>query len=330
MRVPAIVFVDTETVQLRQIEMPPPGPGEVQIRTRFSTVSTGTETWIWTNRFTWSPTHYPCVPGYQRTGTITALGGDVTGWRVGDQAVATVGRWAGQPVPSSGAHTALANTPAAELYRMPEGVSLSEASACVVAQVGYNAAGRVVMEPGDWVLVYGDGIIGQCGAQAAHARGARVIVVGHRAERLQIAEQCGAEAAINGHDGDVAAAVREHTRGLPVTAVIDTVQTLESQAEYIGLLEHGKGQIVYSGFTPGETWADMGLLQRRELTTHFVAGWTRQRMEATLSLMSEGGMRVGPLVTHRVSYARGPDMYQMTRRKSEPFLGITFDWREAL
>ena len=64
-----------------------------------------------------------------------------------------------------------------------------DAAGAVVAQVGYNAASRVAMQPGDWVVVYGDGIIGQSAAQAARARGARVILVGHRAERVALAAQ---------------------------------------------------------------------------------------------------------------------------------------------
>jgi threonine dehydrogenase-like Zn-dependent dehydrogenase len=71
----------------------------------------------------------------------------------------------------------------------------------------------------------------------------------------------------------------------------------------------------------------MALLQQRELTTHFVSGCTRDRMEATLALMAAGQMRIGPLITHLVSYARGPEMYRMILDKNEPFLGITLDWR---
>ena len=37
-------------------------------------------------------------------------------------------------------------------------------------------------------------------------------------------------------------------------------------------------------------------------------------------------MRLRPLVTHLVPYTRGPEMYQMIRQKTEPFLGITLDW----
>jgi L-iditol 2-dehydrogenase len=143
---------------------------------------------------------------------------------------------------------------------------------------------------------------------------------------LQRAADYSADFVINNHSKNVVEAVHEHTGGQPVPVILDSVQTENSQHEYVPLLERGIGQIVYCGFTPGTTWADMGLLQQCELTAHFISGWTRPRMEATLDLMAAGKMRLKPLITHRVSYKRGPEMYQINNDKSTSFLGITLDW----
>jgi 2-desacetyl-2-hydroxyethyl bacteriochlorophyllide A dehydrogenase len=326
-KTPAVVFTDVAQATLQDIDMPEPGPGEVQVRTLYSIVSAGTEGWAFRNLFTWQPTQYPCVPGYQRMGVIAKLGEGVTGWQVGDRIMATVGRWEGPVRPFWGSHVALANTVATELYHIPEGADDLDASGAVVAQVGYNAAYRADYGPGDWVVVYGDGLIGQSGSQAARSRGAQVILVGHRPERLALAAQYSADVVIDNHTEDVVQAVMRHTGGKPAPVVIDTVQSEASQVEYVPLLEYGRGQIVYSGFTPAATWADMGLLQKRELTAHFVAGWTRPRMDATLRLMAEGQMRLRPLITHFVPCTRAADMYRMIVEKSEPFTGIAFDWQ---
>ena len=193
MQTEAVVFIDVGKVALEQVEVPDPGPGQVQVRTGFSTISAGTEGWILHDRFTWTPTRYPCLPGYQRAGTIEALGPGVSGWSVGERVVATKSDWPGPPAAQAGAHAGLGNTPASEVYAVPDAVGDVDASGAVVAQVGYNAARRARIEPGDWVVVYGDGLIGQCAAQAARARGARVILVGHRDERLELGgrPQCG-------------------------------------------------------------------------------------------------------------------------------------------
>lgn len=321
---PAVVFESPGRVAVRDIAMPDPGPGEVQLRTLASGVSAGTEGWCLHNRFTWQPTVYPCVPGYQRVAEVVALGDGVTGWAPGDRAIATWGRWESDVQSMWGSHVALANTPAAELHRVPEGVNVLDAASFVVAQVGWNAASRLVMEPGDWVVVYGDGLIGQCAAQAAAAMGARVVLVGHRAERLDRA--LFVEATVNRKQVDVVGQVREWVGSTYASAVIDTIQTEDSQREYVELLEPRFGQIVYSGFTPGTVWADMALLQQRELTAHFVCGWTYERLEATLRLMATGQMNVRDLVTHRVPFTQAPAMYAMIDAKTDPFLGICFEW----
>ncbi len=326
MQTQAIVFQAPGHVKMLDIPMPDPGPQTVQIRTMYSCVSAGTEGWVFNNRFTWAGTPYPCVPGYQRVGIITQLGEDVEGWNVGDVVMATTGQWDGPVTAHWGAHSAVANTGVSELFALPKGIDPVAASAAVVAQVGYNAASRVAMEPNAWVVVYGDGLIGQCAAQAARARNARVVLVGHRNERLALAAEWSADAVINSHEDDVAASVREHTTGAPVVAVLDTIQTEAAQHQYLPFLEHGRGQIVYCGFTPGTQWANMATLQQRELTTHFVSGWNRTRMDATLSLMARNDMCVRPLVTHLVPAAQGSDMYQMIVNKRDPFLGICLNW----
>ncbi|MGQ9732703.1 MAG: zinc-binding dehydrogenase [Candidatus Zipacnadales bacterium] len=330
MKTPAIVFTAVEQIEIREIEMPPPGPGQVQIATAYSTISAGTEGWVLKNQFTWGLPVYPCVPGYQRVGTIIALGPDVEGWQIGDRVMATVGAWQGDVGPHWGSHVKIANTDVQQLFWIPDGCDEIEASGAVVAQVGYNAASRVIMEAGEWGVVYGDGLIGQCAAQAARARGANIVLVGHRSERLALAAQYSADHIINSHTEDVVATVREYVAAEHVSFVLDTIQQEFVQREYIPLLKNGRGQIIYSGFTPAETWASMALLQQRELTAHFVSGWTRERMDATLTLMAEGQIRLRPLITHHVdALTRGADMYRMILTKSEPFLGITLDWTGA-
>jgi 2-desacetyl-2-hydroxyethyl bacteriochlorophyllide A dehydrogenase len=326
MKTKAVVFTSPGQASYQDIDMPAPKPDEVQIRTTYSTISIGTEGWVFQNLFTWQPTPYPCVPGYQRVGIIEALGADVKGWQVGDKVMATNGAWEGPVHSAWGSHVALGNTRAAELYRIPAGADEIDASATVVAQVGYNAAYRASYGAGDWVVVYGDGLIGQFAAQSARSRGAKVILVGHRAERLALAGRFSADLALDSRHDDIVARVHECTGGKPVTAILDTVQKQSAQEQYVPLLENGTGQIVYSGFTPGDTWADMGLLQKHELTTHYVSGWTRARMEATLQLMGAGKLQLRPLITHLVQSTDAPAMYHMTLEKSAPFLGITFKW----
>ena len=328
MKTKAIVFSAKENVLIQDLDVPPPGKQQIQVQSAYSGISVGTEGWMLRDLFTRVQLPWPCVPGYQRSGVVTAVGSEVTGWRVGDRAMALGGLWSNPEVtPAFGAHVEIANVTTDFAYSLSNQVDDVDASSAVVAQVGYNAAQRAPFRAGDWMLVYGDGLVGQCAAQAARARGARVILLGHRKERLELALQYSADAVLNSAAQDVVAAVRNAVGAKTVPVVLDTIQTEESQKQYTQLLENGRGHIVYCGFAPGTHWADMAQLQESELTTHFVNGITRERMDATLGLMASGKMRIRPLMTHFVPYTQGPEMYRMILEKNRPFLGITLDWR---
>lgn len=327
MKTPAIVFSRKGDVTVCDLQIPSPRKHEIQVRSRYSTISAGTESWLLRGMLVPSPTSFPCVPGYQRTGVVTAVGPGVSGWQIGDRALALTGTWSNRDVERAlGAHVGLANVPTAFAYHLPEGVDDLDGSVAVVAQVGYSAATRGNYKSGDWVLVYGDGMIGQLSAQVARALGARVALVGHRRDRLDVALQYSADAVINANVDNVAIAVRRIVGNETVPVVIDSVQTLASLKQYLGLVELGTGEIVYNGFNPDPRWADLSLLQQRQLTVHFVLHWTRERVESTLALMVSRRLHIGPLITHLVPYIRGPEMYRLIVEKGEPFLGITLDW----
>ena len=331
-RTQAIVFADVDAVHLQFIDMPDPDPDEVQIHTTYSTISAGTEGWMLHGLFTWGTTPFPYVPGYQRVGVIESLGSNVKDWRVGERVVSTASVWSGAVPPFSGSHAARSNVHVNEVYHLPDGVDERDASGVVVAQVGYNAASRLILEPNtrtSWVVVYGDGLIGQCAAQSARVRGAKVIVVGHRPQRLELARRYSADEVVNAHSEDVVSRVREITGHETVVGILDTVQNEAAQRAYLPLLEHGRGQIVYSGFTPRTTWADMALLQQQELTAHFVSGWSRERIETTLAWMGNGNLYMQPLITHLVPYIHAPEMYRLIQDKTTPFLGIVLNWEGA-
>lgn len=325
MKTRAVVFSAIDEVEIQDIEMPAPAADEVQIQTSFSSISSGTEGWALHNLFTWAPTPFPAVPGYQRVGTISAVGDGVDGWNEGDAVMATMGSWSSSPVPFWGSHVGVANSKTEHLFRLPEGVDPIDAAATVVIQVGYNAAYRPYMETGDWVVVIGDGPIGQFGAQAARVRGGRTILVGHRQQRLDAAAAFSADHAL-AESPEMVEQIRAITGQHHVPVIIDTVQRHDVQAAYLPLLQREEGQIVYSGFSPEETWASMADLHKAELTTHYISGITRPRMEATLQLMAKGKLTLSPLITHRVSFDQAPAMYQMIDTKSEPFLSIVFEW----
>lgn len=265
--------------------------GEVRIRTQFSGISTGTDRWVIQGRFVWGTTPYPFVPGYQRSGVIVELGPGVANLQVGQPVVATTALGFVGAEASWGSHVSEAISPAAEVIDA-DGIDPSLAALFVSGQVGVNASGRVLAGRDTRVVVVGDGIIGACAALAGLARGFEVLLVGRHDSRLQAIEKLGVKTANSRRDG------REQTEDFRPLAAIDTVQSDDSFATYVDALPRETGQVVFSGHSPdGLThWADMAELQKRELTSHFVSGWSATRNTKTLALMRECQLPLGQLV----------------------------------
>lgn len=286
----AVVSDGSGGTTIRTLRPPKLGPRDVRVRSLVSGISTGTDRWVLQGRFVWVDIRYPAIPGYQMAGIVEALGADVADLHEG-QAVAVT---RGQPIDAIasawGTHASVVVADRAEVYDAT-GIPAARAAFLVVAQVGFNAASRLQLDPGSPVLVVGDGIVGASAAMAAAARGFDVAIMGRHAERLATLRQHGF-LTIDAHESEES--IRMHA---PV-AVIDTAQNEEAFAAYVTVLPPRTGQIVYSGHSPGgvTAWADMALLQKRELSVHFVSGMKPDRLTATLSLMRDGRMATDVMV----------------------------------
>ena len=70
-----------QPLQPIDIERRTPGPGDVQIDIAYCGVC---QSDLHTVRSEWGGTRYPCVPGHEIVGQVTAVGSAVTGFKVGD------------------------------------------------------------------------------------------------------------------------------------------------------------------------------------------------------------------------------------------------------
>lgn len=309
---------------LGRVDTEPLRPDCVRVRTHLSGVSTGTDRWVSLGRFGWQDVPFPCIPGYQRVGTVEAVGSDVTTVAPGDRVAALTSVRTGGPAAVWGAHTALAQSPEPTVLPLGAGILDEQAALITTAQVGVNAAYRARLEPGDRVVVYGDGIIGACAALAALSRDCPVTLVGHHDRKLQLLESLGVRT-LNNASASVSNEISE------AAVVIDTVQNRAAQHEYVPLLPRGIGQIVYSGHSPdgADSWADMAQLQQCELTAHFVSGWTRKRLLQTLDLMESGRLPVERLVGWRAGAQEVVAVGERIAQSRLQDIATVIDWSEV-
>jgi putative PIG3 family NAD(P)H quinone oxidoreductase len=157
------------------------------------------------------------IPGLEVAGTIEQVGGDVAGWRVGDQVCALV---------SGGGYAEYCSAPAPQCLPVPTGLNFTQAAALpeTTFTVWTNMFERAHLTSGETVLIHGGTSgIGTTAIQLASAFGARVLVTAGSEEKCAACLALGADLAFNYHQVDWVAAAKGATGGRGVDVVIDIV-----------------------------------------------------------------------------------------------------------
>lgn len=329
MRTHAVCAVAPDRVIFGEVTVPDPGPTEVLVHTAHSSISTGTERWVITGQFHppgQPPTPHPLVPGYQKVGTVEAFGDQVRGLSLGQWVFATTSRISDGATSAWGGHIEHSVCDQREIIPLPDGLDPVKASALVLTQVGYNGGSRPHVKRGDAALVVGDGLVGQWLAQMLRHRGARVVLVGRRPERLALAKEHSADLTVNEREASLES-VKADAAPEGFDIVADTVGTAKS-AEKIVALVRRNGHLILNGYyREGEHMMSIQSLHAREATVHSPAGWSRERLLATLELVEQGVLKVRELTTHVIPARDAHRAYDLVLRKTEPFLGICLQWR---
>ncbi|MBK7611378.1 MAG: NAD(P)H-quinone oxidoreductase [Actinomycetales bacterium] len=253
-----------EALVLAEVPDPSPGPDEVVL----DVVAAGVNRADLLQR----QGHYPPPPGapaylgLECSGRVAAVGANVTGWAVGDQACALL---------SGGGYAARVAVPAGQLLPVPAGVSLVDAAALpeVACTVWSNVFMSAGLAPGQWLLVHGGSSgIGTMAIQLARAIGAHVAVTAGSAEKLDVCRSLGAEVLVNYRDEDFVAAIRAATaedretgprRGGPGADVILDNMGAKYLARNVEALA-AYGRLVVIGLQGGtRAELDLGLLLRK-------------------------------------------------------------------
>lgn len=165
----------------------------------------------------------PIVLGHEAAGTIVAVGSAVTPARIGervsiepqrpsfDSAQTLAGHYNLDPQmefyatpPVDGAFAEFVLIQSVFAHRVPESVSDDAAALVEPLSVGIAAARKAALDPADRVLISGAGPIGLIMAQVARAYGAgEVVVTDLDPDRLALARQLGADAAVDPRETDL-------------------------------------------------------------------------------------------------------------------------------
>ena len=239
-----------EVMQLEELPMPSPGPGEALVRVHAASVN-----FLDVQRrrgelvgqafySRHANEDLPAFLGSQGVGVVESLGAGVTNVKPGDR----VSFWG----PSYATHTAL---PAARLIPIPDEISFEIAAAGMnqgfIAYAFTHHAYPV--KPGDWCLIQAAaGGIGLLLCQMAKIRGGRVIGVTSSDEKAKFVREAGADEVIVSSRADIAKEARRITGDRGVNVVYDGVGKDTFEANLDSLAPAGY-LVIYgqsSGYVP--------------------------------------------------------------------------------
>jgi NADPH:quinone reductase len=202
-----------EVLQLDEIDVPTPGPGQARVRNR----AVGVNYLDIYHRTGFYPMPLPLIPGCEGAGEVSAIGPDVVGFKVGDRVAYVSG---------PGSYAEERNVDVKQLIALPSNVSYETAAAMMLkgltAQYLLRQTYRV--QSGDTILVHAAaGGVGQILCQWGKHLGATVLATVGSEAKAKIAKACGADHVINYAEEDFAKRVGEITKGAKCHVVYDSV-----------------------------------------------------------------------------------------------------------
>lgn len=250
------------------IERREPGPRDVQVAIRFCGVCHSD---LHTARGEWGHTPYPCVPGHEIIGDVTAVGAEVTRFAVGETVgvgcmVASCGHcgscrdglenycengwtgtYSGKTADAPG-HTLGGYSQAIVVDQHfvlkishPEDQLAAVAPLLCAGITTYSPLRRFAAGPGKKVGIVGIGGLGHMGIKLAHAMGAHTVAFTSTPAKRQDALDLGADEAVVSRNAEEMAA---HASSFDL--ILDTVAASHSLDDYTGLLKRD-GNLVLLG-----------------------------------------------------------------------------------
>ncbi|TWT77607.1 putative zinc-type alcohol dehydrogenase-like protein YjmD [Posidoniimonas polymericola] len=329
--------------QLIELPAPEPAPGEVLLRVRcVGFCGSDLNTYRGANPMV----SYPRVPGHEIAGVIEQLGEQVgdgaTEWSVGQHVLVfpytECGECSacrrGRPnccrynqtlgVQRDGMMAELACVPASKLLAA-DGLSPSELALVEPLTVGAHAVARGEAAAGEHVVVFGAGAIGLGAIASAAYRGAVITAVDIDADKLALAQKCGATHTINSASEDLAARLAELTDGHGPDLAVEAVglpATFRAAVEIVCFA----GRVVYIGYAKEAVSYETKLFVMKELDIRGSRNALPVDFEQVIAMLRGGDFPTPEVVSHHGTLNQAGDLLASWAEAPQRFTKIQIDF----
>lgn len=302
----AVVGKFREPLQVREVPVPSPGPGQVLVKI----VATGVcHTDLHAADGDWpAKPAPPFIPGHEGAGVVVKLGAGVTHVKEGDrvgiawlhsacghcefcysgwETLCPAQQNSGYSVNGSFAEYTLAHGDF--VGRIPQGLSFVEAAPILCAGVTtYKGLKETEARPGAWVVISGVGGLGHIAVQYAKAMGLHVAAVDVGKEKLELARKLGAEVIADAATEDPAKTIQQATGG--AHGVLVTAVSPVAFKQAVGMLRRG-GTCVLIGLPPGEFPVSIFDIVLKRYTIRGSIVGSRKDLDEALAFAAQGKVR---------------------------------------
>jgi 2-desacetyl-2-hydroxyethyl bacteriochlorophyllide A dehydrogenase len=331
----AAMFYGGTDIQVEDLPLPEPGPGEVLVRVRSAGIC-GSDLHGYRGQSPWETRNQgPRVGrenGHELAGEVAGIGAGVNrlkvGQRVGIEPEHLIGcgsceycrRGDTHICPNRGSRGGSRHGShgfseydvclASNVHALPDSVSTDAAAILDCYACGVHAVHHVRIKPDSTVVILGTGAIGMTLGQVLKASGARqVIMVGTREEPLAVATEGGAaDVGIANSKTDPVAAVLELTGGQGADVVFETVGSMAPTLDQAIQMARRGGTVCILGIFTYLPELDVRTGYSKELTITWANSYStwdgRSEYDIALDLLATGRVRAEPMITHHYPLAQ--------------------------
>jgi len=310
----AVVFEEPGRMELREVAVPKPGPGEVLIKVAACGVC-GTDAHVFEGRF---PAKFPLIPGHEFSGEVVEVGEGVSEFKPGDKVAVDpniacwrcdycrVGKrhlcknWTAIGLHRAGGYAEYCSIPVEQAVPVPPEMPLEHAALAEPVACCLHGVDLLDLKAGDTVAIMGMGTIGLIMLQLVRHRGASKILAFEPSEgKRKLALELGADWAEDPLSVEPREAVRERF-GDGADVVIECAGSQKSAEVVLDLVRPG-GVVMFFGVLPPEFSIPLRpfWVYKNEVTIKgsFVNPFTESR---AIALLASGVVKAEPLISHRM------------------------------
>jgi len=332
----AFVVKEPGRYGIEQWPQPIPGPGQVLVRVgAVGICKSDLEVLDGTRPAPY--VRYPVVLGHEWAGTVEAVGDTVREIAVGDRVAVEGHNFCRTCIFCRRGETNLCEHYNEFGFTLPGGysefvavradlvhpfsptLSLEEAALCEPASCAGYGVMRSRVRPGDTVVIIGPGTIGLLAAAwFTLYHPLHIILVGRRAHDEGPVKQLGATRLVNLQREDARAVVNSLTDGRGADVVFEAAGHIDAVPLAFDLARRG-GTVVLEGIAGGShrLALDPDLFCLKDLRVEGIFAYTSSVFTTTISLMSSGVLRVGPLIARVLPLEAYAEAFRLLRERTQ-------------